>query len=508
MTPLRLPPGRIVDGRFTIQAELGRGPTCVTYRAITAPNREVALRLLDPSVPNAERMADALRRAHAGLPEDLERFVVHIVDGGRDAESNAPFFVAPIVSTPSLAQLVSLCPFEAVDAATTVLNLGRALDAMHLCGVAHLALKPNNVFVGPAPERMVRLTDPHARLLRLEPERDLRWIAPEQVGSAPAGPAADVFVMALVAFYSLTGASLLSGSPDVNEWRSQLAKGMVASARARELGVALRAEVDPVFRRALALAPDQRPPTAGAFAQALAEALAPGASSSAVLRTPVPLPAAAPAPPLAAAEQRVAEENTWPLAGSPSALAHATALRSRPERASGWHRRAFAVGAGCLVVTLVIGILAVRTRFGGTPAPVAASTSGTAAREPPVRSVSDVPSFVPPAASKEEPAPAAPATPPPTLAKLGPRQAELTILCEPVSCTNVMLDGKPMTQYPAPAVVRAGAHGVGVSRPGYGGQWQRAVLAEGERKTVRFTMSPHAPAAQKQPCGKFLRRCD
>jgi hypothetical protein len=75
-----------------------------------------------------------------------------------------------------------------------------------------------------------------------------------------------------------------------------------------------------------------------------------------------------------------------------------------------------------------------------------------------------------------------------------------------------MLDGKQMTQYPEPVAVRAGNHGVGISRRGFGGQWQLVAVAEGERKTISFTLQPQTPAAPAAPsakkCGKFLQRCD
>ena len=296
MTELRFPPGRIVGGRFTIQAELGRGPGSVTYRAITAPNREVAVRVLDPEVPNATALVHALQEAHSRLRTDLGRFVTAIVESGRDAESGAPFLVVPLVMTPSLAQLVALCPFEPADAAAMIVSLGRALDTLHAAGLPHLALKPTNVFVGPAPDRSVQLTDAGLHLLH-GGARGARgavgeWIAPEQAGAPDTtGPAADVFSMALVAFYALTGTTLLPSS-SVEDRRAALAGQTLVSDRLRQLGITLPPGLDAVLARGLAVAPADRPPSAGAFAEALASALSgapPIAPAITEARAPVPV---------------------------------------------------------------------------------------------------------------------------------------------------------------------------------------------------------------------------
>src|SRR5260370_9229159 len=103
-------------------------------------------------------------------------------------------------------------PPEAVHA--LLLSMGRVLDAAHAMHGAHLGLKATNVFVGAAPDdvRIVDFGIAHARAAKSTSEgRALAapWIAPEQRSAEnDAGPAADVFSSALVAFFALTGHSL------------------------------------------------------------------------------------------------------------------------------------------------------------------------------------------------------------------------------------------------------------------------------------------------------------
>ena len=589
MTALRFPPGRIIGGRFTIQAELGRGPGSVTYRAITAPNREVAVRVFDPAVPNATGLVQVLHEAHARSGTDLGRFLTAIVDSGRDDESGAPFVVVPLVMTPSLAQLVALCPFEPADAAAMIVSLGRSIDALHAAGLAHLDLKPTNVFVGPAPDRSVQLTDAGLHLLHGGAPGE--WAAPEQVGTpGTAGPAADVFSMALVAFHALTGATLLP-SARVDERRAALASPTLVADRVRQLGITLPPGLDAVLARGLAVAPAERPPSAGAFAMALSSALSgahpvepaiteaslapaiteappapaitepapplvepePVPSASAGMLTlpvPPPPPFALPVPPppsallapepvpsalLAPAASVEAVSLEAPLSSSSFATeaTEKTARRARPTAflPREWRSRSLvlAAGGGAFVLFLVAGGLAL-ARFGASrsearsaegalasasaheaaAAPIAEAPAPAAA--PPVEEPTAVQAPSDPIVAPSEPvaapneAAAAPSEAP-TL-QLGPKKGELLVVCEPVPCHLVMLDGKPMREYPNPAVVRAGVHGIGASRSGHGGQWQQVVVPERERKTVVFKLTPSAPTAAKKPCGKFLRRCD
>jgi hypothetical protein len=168
---------------------------------------------------------------------------------------------------------------------TFVQNLARVLDAVHAHGIAHLSLKPTNLFVGPGPTYHVRVVDFATSLVRcalLSPKEcgaSTQWLAPEQSSHAGnGGPAADVFGSALIAFYALTGRSywrsVQSDSLDDAAWQREMAgRRALVSQRARELSVSLDSALDSVFERALAIAPEDRFRTVGQFADALATAI-------------------------------------------------------------------------------------------------------------------------------------------------------------------------------------------------------------------------------------------
>lgn len=236
-------------GKYTIQGVLRRHPWATTYSAITAPNREVAIKVLDipaaarPKVMAAFHSIDAVA---AAIPAHL---ALQVPERGEDAEAAAPFVITALSANPSLDQLVELCPFLPDEMVPLMTHLGEALDEARAVGIVHLALKPTNIFVGPSPEYHVQLVDFGANALRSTFSEDERlsfegpWLPPEQVhGDAGAGAAADVFAAALVAFVSLTGKSFWRAGDgqgwSLAAWRAEItAPRALASVRAAEIGV-------------------------------------------------------------------------------------------------------------------------------------------------------------------------------------------------------------------------------------------------------------------------------
>jgi hypothetical protein len=217
------------------------------------------------------------------------RSIAPIAEIGEDPETGAPYTVTDFEAHPTLADLVELCPLSTSEMVRLMQNLGRAVDLLHGSGILHLALHPNNVFVGPAPEYEARIVDfgsgavRGALRSREKLDQKAPWLAPEQMqeGAAVDGRA-DVFAAALVAIFAASGRSYWrsceKGAVDVAAWQRELvAPRTPASQRARELSLELPPALDAVFARALAASPKDRFRTVGEFAAALASADGSGA---------------------------------------------------------------------------------------------------------------------------------------------------------------------------------------------------------------------------------------
>src|SRR5262249_4031749 len=149
-----------------------------TYHAITAPRREVALKMYDRVLGSMGEVLAQLAKYEsvgAGLTDAL---ILPILERGTDTNTGALYTVVDFNPMPPLAQLVELCPVAAAEMPALLRQMARAVDALHASDLAHLSIHPHNVFVGPGPKYEVRIGDFGTNLVRgalRVPDRSGRW---------------------------------------------------------------------------------------------------------------------------------------------------------------------------------------------------------------------------------------------------------------------------------------------------------------------------------------------
>nr|MBA2381670.1 serine/threonine protein kinase [Chloroflexota bacterium] len=210
-------PGDRLADRYRIVSPLGAGGMATVHRAVDERLvRDVALKILlpnhatDPALAlRFEREARAMAAvAHPGV------VAVHDVDPGDPATGLLPFFVMELCPGGSLADRLRdgrrLTPDELIP---ILVSIADGLAGLHQAGLVHRDVKPSNVLF--AADR-AKLAD----LGLARPELDtgsgaitapgtavgtLAYLAPELLRGERAGPAADIFALASVAFLGLTG---------------------------------------------------------------------------------------------------------------------------------------------------------------------------------------------------------------------------------------------------------------------------------------------------------------
>ncbi len=537
--------GHIVAGKYAVRTLLRTDGAVATYHAITAPSRDVALKLFDPRLlldPTAVEDRERVVKAAAALPESL---VLPILEQGIDAETTAPFVATSLSAHPSLAQLVLLCPLSLVETATVMRSIGRALEQASHKGLFHHALKPTNVFVGPPTTYATHLVDFGAtaarRALAARSVGTLRvtWLAPEQL-EHEGDARTDVFAAALVAFFAMTGRSFwrcapAEGEPQMAAWRAEIDESRAdASARGAELGKPVERAIDAILARALAIDPAERFASVIEFTEAFAvaaglaqaaplpqsvevlpsivptsQAFSPISASrfraAAPVDTPPPaplaLPSIPPAPPIAAA----APLDFVPAPPPPVLPVVAAVAPSEPPPDLP-RRRTFGIVVAIVAVIAVGGgaIAFALTRPGGGP--VAASSTAVASSAAPATSNAIAIGPDIDAGALEDAAIAAAA---PDAAALRDR-ADITIVCKP-ACASVRIDGQVVDDVTAPTFVVAGAHTVTAAAPtGFLPQTKRVTVKRGEHAKVTVVLSSARAAGPgpAAPCGKFLKRCN
>jgi eukaryotic-like serine/threonine-protein kinase len=278
--------GSLLGGRYRVARSLGSGGSAsVLLCRDERLGREVAVKRLHADSP-AEVEQRFLREARIGALLNHPN-LVSVFDTATDGES--VLIVMEYVPGEALSQTLKRGPLRAERAALMVRDLGAALDHVHGQGVVHRDVKPGNVLL--RQDGVTKLVDlgiaTASDQTRLTSSGMVlgtaTYMAPEQLEGREAGPAADVYALALVAYEALTGERARTGRTPM-EIAHQVATSPPPDLRER-LPEASSAAAE-LLQRGMARDPSERPSSAGELGSRLGRAL----------EQPSPAPAPVPAP--------------------------------------------------------------------------------------------------------------------------------------------------------------------------------------------------------------------
>jgi serine/threonine-protein kinase len=173
-------------------------------------------------------------------------------------------------------------PLAPADAVALVRQLADALAAAHTAGIIHRDLKPENIMYDPA-TRTVKLLDfGIARDAEQPPEErltrtgffvgTLQYVAPEALSGELVDGRADIYSLAKITYYMLTGRRPHEGrSP--RELFQQLLSGKAIPLSEASKDLKFSPALDAAVMKGLARHPGDRQPTVTAFADELEAAL-------------------------------------------------------------------------------------------------------------------------------------------------------------------------------------------------------------------------------------------
>ncbi|MFD3535766.1 Stk1 family PASTA domain-containing Ser/Thr kinase [Streptomyces sp. NPDC058664] len=268
--------GRLLDGRYRVDARIAVGGMATVYRAVdTRLDRVLALKVMHPALATDAAFVERFIREAKSVARLAHPNVVGVFDQGAEGAYVylAMEYVAGCTLRDVLRERGALAPRAALDILEPVLA---ALGAAHRAGFVHRDMKPENVLIGD--DGRVKVAD--FGLVRAVGSATattgsvlgtVSYLAPEQIEHGTADTRADVYACGVVLYEMLTGGKPHAGDTPAQVLYQHLHTDVPAPSAAVP---GLAPELDGLVAVATARDPEVRPDDAVALLALLRDARA------------------------------------------------------------------------------------------------------------------------------------------------------------------------------------------------------------------------------------------
>ncbi|MFB4274306.1 protein kinase [Nonomuraea sp. MTCD27] len=196
-------------GDYWLGRQLGSGGQGVVYEAYDPAGTRVAIKLLRFDRAESEQARVRFVKEVAATRRVAPFCTARVIDAELDGAQ--PYIVGEYVDGPSLRRAVDeRGPYEGAELHRLATGVATALTAIHLAGVVHRDLKPDNVMLGPDGPRVIDFGIARVEGATLTddgpyPLGTPGYMSPERVRGEPATQAADVWAWGAVVLFAATG---------------------------------------------------------------------------------------------------------------------------------------------------------------------------------------------------------------------------------------------------------------------------------------------------------------
>jgi beta-lactam-binding protein with PASTA domain/tRNA A-37 threonylcarbamoyl transferase component Bud32 len=262
--------GRLLDGRYQVEALVAKGGMATVYRAIdTRLDRRVALKVMHADLARDEDFVNRFIGEAKSVARLSHPNVVSVYDQGRDG----PYLYLAMEYLPgrTLRDLLGdRGRFPPREALSIMVPLLSGLAAAHTAGIVHRDVKPENVLI--APDGHLKVVDfGLARALSVSSQTrtgviigTVAYLAPEQVRGTGTDARTDVYAAGVVLFELLTGTKPHTGDSPLAVAYKHVNETVPAPSR---FVPGIPPEVDRLVAKATSRDPRGRPAGAAEFLQ-------------------------------------------------------------------------------------------------------------------------------------------------------------------------------------------------------------------------------------------------
>src|SRR6188768_1564676 len=285
----QVPVGTVLEGKFRITKEIGRGGMAAVYEAENVDiGKRVAVKILAAELITSRVARERFIREARAAAAIRSPYICDVYDSGMFEER--PFLVMELLEGESLYDLMTRV--RQIDVETTLritTHTARGLAKAHESNVVHRDLKPENIFLTKDEEGrlVVKIVDfglakfyepttPDAQTVRLTREGALfgtpAYMSPEQAkGKGEVDHRADLWALGCIVYECLTAQTVWNVEQGVAMILARIASAPLP--RPSKLRPDLPASFDAWFMRALDRDPNKRYQTARELSDALTRAL-------------------------------------------------------------------------------------------------------------------------------------------------------------------------------------------------------------------------------------------
>ena len=209
-------PGDVIDNRYTVIREIGRGGMGIVYEVLDSLTGDhYAVKKLLPEFAKRPEIVTLFRTEGAASMRFTTKSSRFVTTQMLDMDGDVPFIVLQLIGYPTLRRLTTdLGANLHIDIVLPVIHqIAMALGELHSLGYVHRDLKPENIFVD------IEQIPPAVMLVDFGLSKDVgettktvmrgagteRYASPEQKKGLPTTAASDVYAFGVIAYEMLSG---------------------------------------------------------------------------------------------------------------------------------------------------------------------------------------------------------------------------------------------------------------------------------------------------------------
>jgi eukaryotic-like serine/threonine-protein kinase len=196
--------GHLIDSRYRVLAELGRGGMARVYRvADERTGRELALKQLVASEDRLASLGAMFEHEYYTLRDLAHPNIVRVFDVGVDAER--PFYTMELLDGVDVRQSAQNTAFSARDCCVLLRDCASALALIHSRRLVHRDVSPRNVWW--SGDGRAKLID-FGTLIAMGPQTRVAgtppYLPPEALVAQPLDARSDLYALGALAYYAVT----------------------------------------------------------------------------------------------------------------------------------------------------------------------------------------------------------------------------------------------------------------------------------------------------------------